>query len=212
MKIPSIVWIILLCVIGGGFILFLSQNKETPKDISLPLDVEVYSDYNCPHCATLVPYVNTVVETYGEDLNLEKKHLPFLSETSYTYAYAAEAARLQDKFDEYNLELFKWISYQSDSTNTKFDYSEEEEALFSTDLNLETIAERYDLDLEKFNEDRESQEIKDLVSAQKSDVVKRLGGQFTPVVFIEGERYNLTTFDDLDTRVSELINSIKNNQ
>ncbi len=212
MKIPSIVWIILLVVIGGAFIIFLSQNKATPTDITLPLDVEVYSDYNCPHCATLVPYVYQVVETYGEDLNLEKRHLPFLTDSSYTYAYAAEAARDQDKFDEYNLELFKWLEYVRNSESTTFEYSDEEKELFSNDVNLETIAQRYSLDLEKFNFDRNSEEIKDRVILEKSNVVKRLGGQFTPVVFIEGERYELTTFNDLSNRIAELINSVKDNK
>ena len=83
-----------------------AQIESTPED-QLPLQVDVYEDYNCPACAAFQTYLYELENYFpAEQVVFNKKHLPFLQETSTKYARAAEAAKIQGKFDEYNVELF----------------------------------------------------------------------------------------------------------
>jgi protein-disulfide isomerase len=75
----------------------------------LPLTIEVYFDYNCSACAGLEPYTYLAEEKFGEDIEIVRKHLPFLKESSFMYAYAAEAAKEQGKFHEMSRKLFEEV-------------------------------------------------------------------------------------------------------
>lgn len=214
MRIPSFVWVIVVIILGLGFLAFLNSRKNSSisaENQSLPVQVEVYVDYNCPHCADFEPFVKDVMTTYGEKVNVQTKMLPFLAESSTTYAYAAEAARLQNKFEEYNLELFKWINYQRDPNNTNFVYTDEEKQMYSMTVSTSALAESLELDTAKFEEDVNSDAVKESVRAQKEGIVKLIGTQSTPTVLVYGKQFSMVNFDDLKTKVGELINQIENN-
>jgi predicted DsbA family dithiol-disulfide isomerase len=207
MKIPGFVWVLVTLIIGGGFLLLLVTNKNNQinQNVKLPIDIEVFVDYNCPHCAEFEPYVEDVVNTYGSKVNLQFKYLPFLSASSVTYAQAAEAAKLQGKFNEYHKAMFKWIFRQSSPQNSDavYQYTDEEKEKYSVAFDMYKLAEDLKLDMDKFKTDVESDTVKNTVLAQKNDAVKRLGGASTPAVFIFGQK-----FDDLGnfkTKVGELI-------
>lgn len=208
-KIPSFVWIVITVVVGVGFLLLLVNNraKNVYEDIKLPVQVEVYSDYNCPHCADFSPFVKDVEDTYGEKVNVEKKHLPFLADSSYSLAYAAEAAREQDKFDEFDSMLFKWASFARNPNNTSFQYSEEEKANFTGEVDPFKIAALLKMDIDKFTTDLSSDTVKNRVTSQKADIVKKLGTQSTPTVLVYGQELKMTGFEDLKTEVGRLIES-----
>lgn len=211
-KIPSFVWVVLVIVLGIGFLVFLSSQKNSDinaADQNLPVDVEVYIDYNCPHCANFEPFVADVKEQYGEKANVQTKMLPFLTESSTTYAYAAEAARSQGRFDDYNHDLFRWITYQADPNNTTFEYTDEDKTFFSQEINTTALAERLELDVEQFENDVNSDAIKNNVKEQKESIVKLLGTQSTPTVLIYGKQFTMTTYEDLGRKVGELINEIE---
>ena len=212
MKIPSIVWVILVMVVGVGFLAFLNSRKNdsiSATNQTLPVQVEVFIDYNCPHCADFEPFVQDVISTYGEKVNVQTKMLPFLAESSTTYAYAAEAARLQGKFEEYNISMFKWISYQRDPSNTNFVYSDEEKEYFTQTVSTSALAERLGLDTTKFEEDVNSDAVKNSVKEQKEGVVKLTGTQSTPTVLVYGKQFSMVNFEDLKTKVGDLINEIE---
>lgn len=78
------------------------DNGETPKVVE-------FFDYNCIHCANLDPGINQLVNELGDKIEFEKKHLPFLRSSSQTYAFAAEAANKQGKFNEFSTILFERI-------------------------------------------------------------------------------------------------------
>ncbi len=80
---------------------------KAKTDNKLPVTLEVFSDYNCPHCAELEPLTVALKVKYKSDeVNFQEKNFPFLRDSSTTYAYAAEAARLQGKFDSFSQQLF----------------------------------------------------------------------------------------------------------
>jgi len=209
MKIPSFVWIGAILLLGGGFLLLLSSTRNNNDKIfakaGLPVFIEVFSDYNCQHCADFTPFVEDVQATFGDKVSVAKRQSPFLTDSSYGYAYSAEAARLQNKFEEFNHGLFAWVAYQKSPSNTTFEYSDEDKAFYSNEINVKNLAERLQLDVDKFEIDRKSSSVVNVVQSEKSDLVKRAGTVSTPAVFIYGEIYNMSTYEDLKVEVQKLI-------
>lgn len=210
MKIPSYVWVLVTIVLGAGFLMILSNNKQKQQleGRSLPVQVEVYSDYNCPHCADYDPVVQDVENTYGTNVIVQRKNLAFLAESSTTYAQAAEAARKQGKFEEYHEQLFKWNTFVGYPEKTIYDYSDAEKELYQGEPDVTKIAEFLELDLDQFTSDLNSDEIAGIVRTQKEDFVKKFGTVSTPTVVIYDEKLDLTT-EDLKTKVGELISSLE---
>ncbi len=210
MKIPGSVWVIVTLLIGAVFLFVLVSNKNNQiyKDVKLPIEVEVFVDYNCPHCANYDRVIDDVKSTYGTKINLQTKNLPFLDpSTSTIYAEAAEAARLQNKFDEYHKGLFKWVNYKKspESAETMFTFTEQEKAKYGTSaVDIFELAKFLGLDEVKFKTDYESATVKAAVQSQKSDAIKRLGGPSTPAVFIFGQKMDIQTID-LKAKLGELI-------
>ncbi len=217
MKIPSVVWIVLILVLGGGFLVLLSNQKNnsiTAVNETLPVKVDVYVDYNCPHCADFENYVRDVKTTYGDKVDVETKNLPFLADSSITYAYASEAARMQGKFDDYSYDLFKWVSYQRDPNNTDFTYSDTDKSFYGNPVDPVQLAQKLGLDVNKFQTDMNGDEVKNIIKQEKQKVISLTGTQSTPTVLIYGKVFTLTSFGDLKTKVGDLINQIEsqNNQ
>jgi predicted DsbA family dithiol-disulfide isomerase len=213
-NIPSGVWIVLTLVVGVGFLAFLSSNRERQavQGRELPVQVEVYVDYNCPHCADFEPFVQEVEASYGEKVVVAHKHLPFLNASSTTYAEATEAARKQEKFIEYHRNLFKWITYQSNPANTTFTYSDEEKTFFSQPVEVSKLAEYLGLDTTKFQEDLQSEDVKNTVKSQKEQIVRKLGGQSTPTVLIYDEQLQMKSYEDFKNRIDAVISDVESRQ
>jgi len=213
MKISSFVWVLGVVILGGSFLFFLSTNKASktiPSKGTLPVTVEVFSDYNCPHCADFAPFVEDVKAVFGDKVDIQKKQSPFLADSSSGYAYAAEAARDQGAFEDFDHQIFAWITYLKDSSNTKFTYSENDKSFYSQSVDVTKLAERLNLDIEKFNLDRKSSTIVNRVQDQKADLTKRMGSVSTPAVFIYGELFSMSTYDELKIKVQELITDAEN--
>lgn len=212
MKIPSFVWVVGFLVVGGIFLLALRPKPAEIKEGTLPVQVEVFSDYNCPHCADFSPFVDEVITTFGDKVKVDLKQSPFLASTSNTYAYAAEAARVQGKFSEYNHSLFAWASFLRDNANTNFTYSEEDKPFYSQEIDVTKLAERLGLDVAKFELDRKSSAVVNSVLDQKSDLAKRMNSVSTPAVFIYGQLFEMKTYNDLKAKVQELITAAESKQ
>lgn len=219
MKIPSIVWIILILVLGFGFLLIVSNNKnnQTLANATLPVKIDVYVDFNCPHCAEFEPVAAAAREKYGDKVDIQLKNLPFLTsgqtpDTSVQYSYAQLAARKQDKGNEFAMELFKWVTYTKSPSNTIYTYSDEEKALFGATVDVEKLATYLKLDLAKFNTDRNSDEIKAEMKAEKDEAIKVLGAPSTPSIFFYGKLFKLNTYDDFDAKIDAYITQAEANQ
>lgn len=78
----------------------------TTDEADLPISIVTFEDYNCPSCARFEPVKYAMVDEFGDQIDLYSKHYPFLRDSSRTFAEAAEAARMQDKFDEFSQALF----------------------------------------------------------------------------------------------------------
>lgn len=67
-----------------------------------------FFDFQCPFCKQGLPALSHVVETFGEDVQVIRRHLPLkeIHPAAIPAAIAAECAREQGKFDAYHAMLF----------------------------------------------------------------------------------------------------------
>lgn len=219
MKIPSYLWIVLVLIMGIGFLIFAGSQRNQQSIISrtLPVDVEVFLDFNCTHCADFEPYVAKAKEQFSSKANIQLKMLPILTsgqeeDTSTIYALAAIAARKQNKINEYSEILFKWISYVRNPNNTLYSYSDEEKEIYSQPIDVVKVAEIVQLDMERFNQDRVSSDTNSILLAEKNSAIKRMGGASTPAVFFYGEYKRLTSYSDIITEIDKYITQVESLQ
>jgi len=87
----------------------LKSEAALDESITFPVNMEVFIDYNCAFCYEFEQVVEQLRLEVPDYANIEIKQLPFLRASSTTYAYAAEAAKEQGKFDEFNKEIFNQV-------------------------------------------------------------------------------------------------------
>ncbi len=135
-----------------------------PKDAKVVM-IE-FGDYRCGYCRRVQDTLEELRAEYKDRVLFTYKAFPILSEESYNAALAVMAAHQQGKFWEYNSKIW------------------ENQSRLSGDLYVE-LAEELKLDLDKFNKDRDSEEIKSRVQAD-SELAQKGGGSGTPFFLING--------------------------
>lgn len=145
------------------------QIKDAPMrgDADALVTIVAFSEFQCPFCARALPTIDEVLDTHGSDVRVFFKDypLPFHNEAGPA-AEAAHAAGKQGKFWEYHDLLF-----ENQKTLGDEKYVE--------------LAEKLNLDIDQFNEDRESDEIKAIV-ADSLKLAGDLQVRGTPNFFING--------------------------
>lgn len=180
---PIIIGLVLVLVIAGLY--FLSRNNSALQ-ITLEEDdrfkgnqnasvvLVEYSDFSCPACAYFFPIIEELTTNYENDLLFIYRHFPF-HENSYLASLVSEAAGNQNAFWQMTEKLYsnqqEWINLQ-DPSEVFISYAQE--------LNL---------DLEKFKNDLNSQEIEQKVSNDFNSGGK-YGITYTPSFFINGVLIN----------------------
>lgn len=209
-KIPTSVWIMITLVVCAlaiiGFVLW--ANNRTLSNVTLPLEVSEYFDYRCTHCADFYTVLEEVKAQYGDKVKVSYKYYPFLTEDSYTVAYGAVAADKQGKFMEYHKAAFDAFLDVRDNNGDQ------------AQLTAEAIATKIGLDMDKFNTDRASQEVKDIVAADKA-AGTTAGVTGTPYVTIFGKvvetaatdpSTGAVTYQPFKDTVARLISVAEQNQ
>jgi len=188
----NIIWIVVIVVVVGGlYFLFTGGGGakiEPPFEVGLlhPLDnvkgnasssvvVMEYSDFQCPACRTYYPIFRQLVQEFGGEVAFVYRHFPLtqIHPNAEFAARASEAAGRQGKFWEMHDLLFEKQAEWSGLSDIAPMF-----ASYATLLGL---------DVEKFNFDWRSREVKDFVAAQRVHAVKS-GLQGTPSFFINGEQ------------------------
>ena len=145
-----------------------------------------YGDYQCSHCGEAHPLIKRLLKDFHNELFFVFRNFPDENNPeAMITAEAAEAAGLQNKFWEMHDLIFE----QQDQV---------------TEDNLIYFAESLSLDIEKFKNDRASQNVaakieSDVESGIRNDVTK------TPTFFINDIR-----LEDYDETYESLANSIRN--
>ncbi|GMV41959.1 MAG: hypothetical protein AMXMBFR64_36750 [Myxococcales bacterium] len=126
------------------------------------------SDFECPFCGKVWPTMDQLKAEYPNDVRIVFVHNPLgFHQKAMPAAKASMAAHKQGKFWEYGRLLFE-----------RKNLSEESYVAYAQELGL---------DLARFNADRASQEIQDLILHNQKAVVT-LGAGGTPAFFINGKK------------------------
>jgi protein-disulfide isomerase len=136
-----------------------------PKDAQVTL-VE-FSDFQCPFCSRVTPTLDKIKEAYGDKVRVVFKHLPLSIHAKAPAAHAAaEAAHRQGKFWEMHDQIF---ANQREMSPEKY----------------REFAATMGLDVDQFDKDRASSDLKKKVDADAKQAAK-LGVTGTPAFFING--------------------------
>lgn len=127
-----------------------------------------FSDFQCPFCARAKRTIDQFMDAYGQDVKLVYKHLPLtqIHAQALPAAKAAWAADRQGEFWPFHDKLF------------------DNQGRLGEDLFLEA-AEELDLDINRFNRDRNSRAAEQAVNADLA-IAQRLGIQGTPYFLMNG--------------------------
>jgi protein-disulfide isomerase len=132
-----------------------------------PVTIVEFSDFQCPFCQRVGPTLQQVEEEYGERVRIAFKHMPLSMHPKAPDAHAAaEAAHRQGRFWEMHDKIF----------GNQREMSPEKYAEYARELGL---------DLERFERDRASPEVKERIEADKR-VADGLGVSGTPAFFVNG--------------------------
>jgi len=143
------------------------KNAPMKGNADALVTIVAFSEFQCPFCARVLPTLDQVLEKHGSDVRIFFKDLPLpFHKEAGPAARAAHAAGKQGKFWEYHDLLFE---NQKDLNNAPY----------------EKLAQELGLDIEKFNKDRESDEIKKLVD-ESEKLAGELGVRGTPNFFVNG--------------------------
>ncbi len=153
-----------------------------------------YADFECPACAAYLPVIKKVKEEMGSKVNFIFRIFPLpMHVNAISSATAAFAAGEQGKFFEMHDILFTKQEEWSKSKNVSENYI--------------NYAVMIGLDIEKFKNDLESEEIKSKVIDLYQEGVKA-GIKGTPSFFINGEKIEQkgTTGEEIVKSFVEILN------
>ena len=134
-----------------------------------PITIVVFSDFQCPFCARVVPTLDEVQRAYGEKVRIVWKHQPLpFHPNAVPAAEAAEAAREQGKFWQMHDRLFGAQRELSPDT-------------------YERLAREIGLDVRRFQESVRSGKARSRIQEDQR-LASRIGAEATPTLFVNGER------------------------
>lgn len=156
-----------------------------------------YSDFQCPACRIYYGITKQLMVKYEKDVALVYRHFPLteIHPNAEFAARAAEAAGKQGKFWQMHDLLFEKQSEWSNVADIQ--------SLF------ENYAKLLGISVEQFRTDFLSNDIKNLVRAERSFAMK-IGLNATPTFFINGKQIkNPSSVEEFDAIINEAIKSKK---
>ena len=149
-----------------------------------------FLDFECEACAAAYPAIEQLRERYGDQITFVVRYMP-LHYNSETASRAAEAAAEQGKFEEMYDRLFQtqaqWGEQQTSMEDVFFGFAE--------DLGL---------DMERFREVYDDPATIERVRRDKADG-EALGVTGTPTFFLNGEKVEVSSFDELLQLIDDAI-------
>ncbi len=145
-----------------------------------------FSDFQCPACKAAKPIVDELIKTYPDKMLFVYRHFP-LDQHPYGMkaAHAAEAAGAQGKF---------WEMYDMLFANQE-KFSDE---LFSK------LATELKLDMNAFTLTATDSAISESIRKDRAYGLT-IGVNSTPTFFLNGQKLELSTFQELKTRIEKAV-------
>ena len=150
----------------------LSDKDHIQGSESATVEIVEFGDYECPYCGDAYPIVKEIQETFGDQISFAFRNFPLQEAHPFAFpaALAAEAAAVQGKFWEMHDALY------------------DNQHRLAEDIFTE-LAETIGLDLEKFEKDSQSEEIKQKVDSDFESGV-RSGVNGTPSFYVDGTKFD----------------------
>ena len=187
-----------IIILTGAVIIFSRPEKPVSADILVKADSQStgsaqakatlveFSDFECPACIAASVYIKDVTSKYAQDLKFVYRNFPLEQHPlAMGAATAAEAAGLQGKFWEMHDLLFQKQGDLNDEV-------------------IKQLAKDLQLDMIKFDADKNSQNIKQKIQNDTNDALS-LKINSTPTFFLNGQRLNLVNLTDLETEIKKVI-------
>jgi len=132
-----------------------------------PVAIVIFTDFQCPYCAKIVPALNQVLEKNQGKVKLVFKNFPLnMHQFARKAAAAALAASKQGKFWEYHDRLFQNYNRLNDQV-------------------LQEQAQQLGLDMQKFEKDMNDPQTQQTINQDYQDGLKA-GVRGTPTIFVDG--------------------------
>jgi protein-disulfide isomerase len=149
-----------------------SKAGALPSLVSVT--IEEYGDYQCPPCGLLHPEMKSIESDYGTRIRFNFRNLPLtkIHKNALLAAQAAEAARLQDRFEQMHNRLYESQNEWKDEANPRPTFIR-----YAGELGLNT---------DQFDRDMDGPQVKQRL-ADDQQRAESIGVQGTPTVFIEGK-------------------------
>jgi protein-disulfide isomerase len=171
--------------------------EANPRLVKGPAEAKVtiveFSDFQCPYCRELVPYINQVTAKYPNDVRVIYRHFPLVQLHPYANLAAqfAEVAVSENKFWEMHDRL-----YEQQTTWAKAPNEQAANDLFTS------YAENLGIDKQIVTERIQSDSIKQAI-AQDLSLGTQIGVDSTPSVYVNGQK--LPAPQQLMSTVEELL-------
>jgi protein-disulfide isomerase len=132
-----------------------------------PVTIVLFTDFQCPYCARIVPLLNQVLEKNQGKVKLVFKNFPLNThQFARKAATAALAAGRQGKFWELHDRLFQNYNRLNDQV-------------------VQEQAQELGLDMQKFEKDMNDSQIQQVINQDLQDVAKA-EVRATPTIFVNG--------------------------
>lgn len=205
----TFLWAGVTALIGGSVwgLAKIAPTPENPEDAILaeaasPSDwvkgnaeskiiLVEYSDFQCPACGAYYPLLEKLVQEEGDNFQFVYRHFPLPQHTNAKgAAYAAEAAGRQGKFWEMHSMIFE---SQAQWSNISVKNADKMFGTFAVSLNL---------DMEQFEKDRKSEEVKNKVEKDyESGVASKVNA--TPTFFLNGQKIQPRNYGELADSIKQ---------
>ena len=132
-----------------------------------PVTIVLFTDFQCPYCARIVPVLDQVLEKNKGEVKLIFKNFPLNThQFAHKAAAAALAAGKQEKFWEFHDRLFQNYNRLNDQV-------------------VKEEAQVLGLDMQKFEKDMNDPQIMQVINQDRQDGVKA-GVRGTPTIYTNG--------------------------
>lgn len=152
-----------------------------------PVEIVVFSDFQCPYCARIGSIIERVREAYPDKVRSAFKNFPISShKLALTAAKAAIAADAQGKFWEFHDLLFRNYNRLSDQK-------------------IDDIRLSLNLDKAKFEKVMKAPETLARINRERQEG-QNIGVRGTPTVFVNGQKVRRANYDGIKNAVEEALN------
>ena len=165
-------------------------NSPAKGTADAPVILTVFSDFQCPYCSRVVPFVDEVLAKNPGKVRIVFKQFPLrMHNFALPAALASLAAREQGKF---------WPMH--DLLFANFNQLSEEK--------IRALAKEAGLDLARFDKDRTAQKLRDEVLRDQG-LGQQAGVQGTPTLFLNGKVLRERTLPGVQTLIDREVARIK---